>query len=97
MGDYRKYLRFGEKAAIVCLANGKQQAKLAFDYIRGAFYANPMLAPLVARRVQFGTQYRDRNPGIGQQLSQYSWPFHSGCHTRRMLFLAVRGVSYSRY
>ena len=61
MGDYRKYLRYGEKATIVCLANGKLQAKIAYGFIRGAFLANPMLAALVEREGEFSLEL---NTGI---------------------------------
>jgi hypothetical protein len=47
MSDYRKYLRPGEIASILCLAHDRAQSQLVLRYIRAMFHDNPMLAELV--------------------------------------------------
>ena len=42
-------LRPGEKGTILCLANGREQARIAFNYIRGLFEQTPLLKPLIKR------------------------------------------------
>ena len=59
MSDYRQYLRPGEKATIVCLANGKNQARIVLGYIRGYFAGNPLLQPLVDRETEFGLELKN--------------------------------------
>lgn len=44
--DHGAYLAPGERAVVMCLASDKQQARVAFKYIRGLLEI-PMLAPLV--------------------------------------------------
>src|SRR5512138_3534888 len=50
LGDYKKYLRPGEVATILCLAVDRTQASIVTGYIAGYFDTNPLLAPLVQQR-----------------------------------------------
>lgn len=47
LGDYRPYLRPGERASVLCLACDRDQAKIVARYIAAYFRENPLLAPLV--------------------------------------------------
>src|SRR6266576_5345340 len=42
-------LRPGEKGTILCLANGRDQARIAYSYIRGYFEQTPLLKSLIRR------------------------------------------------
>jgi hypothetical protein len=42
-GDFKKHLRRGEKAVILCLAVDRTQAEIVFDYIRGYLEEIPLL------------------------------------------------------
>jgi hypothetical protein len=47
-GDFSR-LRPGERASIICLANDRDQAAIAFNYIRAQFERVPLLAGMVER------------------------------------------------
>lgn len=49
LGDYSAHLRPGEKAAVLCLACDREQAKIVHRYIAGYFATVPVLAALVLR------------------------------------------------
>jgi hypothetical protein len=49
MNDYRKHLRPGERATVLCLACDRAQARIVHRYIAGYFHDIPLLAPLVVR------------------------------------------------
>jgi phage terminase large subunit-like protein len=49
LGDYRPYLRTGERATVMCLASDRQQAAIVHRYIAGYFRELPALVPLVQR------------------------------------------------
>jgi hypothetical protein len=46
-GDFKKHLRRGETAVILCLAVDKPQAAIVFNYIRGYFEQIPLLRGLL--------------------------------------------------
>jgi hypothetical protein len=58
MSDYRRYMRPGELASILCLANDRQQSQLVLRYIKAHFHENPMLAELVANETADGLLLR---------------------------------------
>jgi hypothetical protein len=55
LGDYRQYLRPGERAVVLCLACDRDQSKIVHRYIR-AHFKNPLLAPLVERENENGLE-----------------------------------------
>jgi hypothetical protein len=56
MGDYRRYLRPGERASVVCLACDRAQARIVHRYVAGYFETNPLLKPLVERETDDGLE-----------------------------------------
>ena len=58
-GDYRAHLRPGERAAVLCLACDRQQAKIVQRYIAGYFREVPLLRPLVARETDDGLELKN--------------------------------------
>jgi hypothetical protein len=59
IGDYRQYLRPGEKATVVCVAVDRTQAKIVLRYIVAHFRENPLLRPLVEREVADGVELKN--------------------------------------
>jgi hypothetical protein len=47
MSDYRRFMRPGEVASILCLAHDRAQSQIVLRYIKSYFRDNPMLAELV--------------------------------------------------
>jgi hypothetical protein len=47
--DWRRHLRPGERASVVCLACDRDQARIVHGYIRGYFETIPLLQPLLVR------------------------------------------------
>jgi hypothetical protein len=58
MGDYRSFLRPGERATVMCLAVDRQQAKIVHRYIGANFQTNSMLARLVEHETDDGIELR---------------------------------------
>ena len=56
--DFRRYLRRGERATVVCLAVNRVQASIVFGYIRANFEV-PLLAPLVRRETDDTVELRN--------------------------------------
>ncbi|MBV9826126.1 MAG: terminase [Alphaproteobacteria bacterium] len=56
LGDHRPRLRPGERAAVMCLACDREQAKIVHRYIAGHFAQNEMLKPLVDRETDHGLE-----------------------------------------
>jgi len=56
MGSYGPYLRPGEKAAVLCLAVNRQQARIVHRYIAAYFAKNDLLRPLVVRETDDGLE-----------------------------------------
>jgi hypothetical protein len=54
--DYRRHLRPGERAAILCLAVDRQQAAIVHRYISAYFSQNALLASLVERETSSGLE-----------------------------------------
>ena len=54
--EYRRHLRPGERASILCLACDREQAKIVHRYIAGYFQAKPLLRPLVERETEDGLE-----------------------------------------
>jgi len=55
-GDYSGRLRPGERATILMLANGRDQARVLRGYVVGLFQATPLLAALVNRETDDGLE-----------------------------------------
>jgi hypothetical protein len=51
LSDYRKQLRPGERASVLCLACNRDQARIVFRYIASGFRENPLMKILVDREV----------------------------------------------
>lgn len=60
LGDYRSYLRPGERATVLCLAVDRDQARIVFRYIKAAF-AKSLLAPLVEHETDDGLELSNGN------------------------------------
>jgi hypothetical protein len=56
LGDHRRHLRPGERAAVMCLAVDREQARIVHRYIAGYFREVPLLQPLVARENDDGLE-----------------------------------------
>ena len=56
LGDYRRYLRPGERASVLCLAVDRDQARIVHRYIKALFADNDLLRPLVARETDSGIE-----------------------------------------
>jgi hypothetical protein len=56
MGDYRAYLRPGERASILCLACDREQARIVHRYVVAYFQSNPLLKPLIERETDDGLE-----------------------------------------
>jgi hypothetical protein len=56
MGDYRRHLRPGERAVVMCLAVDREQARIVHRYIAGYFREVPLLRPLIARETDDGLE-----------------------------------------
>lgn len=56
LGDYCAYLRPGERAAVLCLACDRDQARIVLRYVKGYFSKIPALAALVERETDDGLE-----------------------------------------
>ena len=54
--DFTDVLRPGEKATMLCLANGKDQARIVLGYIRGLFNNNDDLRAMITRETADGLE-----------------------------------------
>lgn len=54
--DYLKYLRPGERASVLCLANDRDQARIVLRYIKAHFETNDLLYPMVERETESGLE-----------------------------------------
>jgi hypothetical protein len=54
--DYRKYLRPGERAVVMCLAVDRDQARIVLRYIQAYFREIPLLQPLAVRETPDGLE-----------------------------------------
>ena len=52
LGDYRRHLRAGERASVLCLAVSREQARIVHRYISAYFTENPILKPLLVRETE---------------------------------------------
>ena len=56
IGDYRKHLRPGERAVVMCLAVSREQSRIVLRYITAYFTQNPLLRPLIVRENEDGLE-----------------------------------------
>jgi hypothetical protein len=56
LGDYRKYLRPGERAVVMCLAVDREQARIVLKYIQAYFREIALLKPMVVRETPDGLE-----------------------------------------
>jgi hypothetical protein len=61
--DFRRWLRPGERATILCLAVDRSQAQIVNRYVRANFRV-PLLAPLVTKDNEFGLELNNQNEVI---------------------------------
>lgn len=54
--DYRKFLRPGERAVVMCLAVDREQAQIVLRYIQAYFREIPLLQPLAVRETPDGLE-----------------------------------------
>ena len=70
--DYKKVLRPGERASVLCLAVDKAQASIVEKYTRAYFADVPLLRGQVTRETADGLELNDRGGTrrAGEQFSQ---------------------------
>lgn len=56
LGNFRRYLRRGERAQVMCIAVDKDQARIVLEYIKSYFTESPILRPLVQSQSSYGLE-----------------------------------------